>query len=77
MKETHAITISLGTIVMDCGKDQTETLSKFYSKLLGWKLSHSSDEGTRGKCHCFSKYGYVCKACMALEKGYKRAGDAF
>ena len=40
MSEDKRPTISMGPIVMDCGVDQAEILSLFYSKLLGWKLSY-------------------------------------
>lgn len=46
MSEDKRPAIQMGPIVMDCGVNQAEILSLFYSKLLGWKLSHPAQNGT-------------------------------
>lgn len=38
--------VKLGPIVLDCAVGQAEPLSRFYSKLLGWDLSHPAQDGT-------------------------------
>lgn len=46
MKECNRPTVKMGPIVMDCGVGQAEVLSSFYSRLLGWELSHPAQNGT-------------------------------
>ena len=38
--------IIMGPIVMDCGVGDAKVLSEFYSRLLGWTLSHPALNGT-------------------------------
>lgn len=46
MNEQKRPSIKMGPIVMDCGAGQAEILSLFYSRLLGWKLTHPAQNGT-------------------------------
>lgn len=46
MNDNHHPVITLGPIVMDCGINQAKELSEFYSRLLGWELSHPAQNGT-------------------------------
>lgn len=46
MNEQKRPSIKMGPIVMDCGAGQAEILSRFYSRLLGWELSHPAQNGT-------------------------------
>lgn len=38
--------IKMGPIVMDCGIGGAGVLSEFYSRLLGWDISHPVENGT-------------------------------
>ena len=35
----------MGPIVMDCGAGQAEILSLYYSRFLGWELTHPAQNG--------------------------------
>lgn len=38
--------LKIGPIIIDCGISEARVLSEFYSKLLGWKLTHPANNGT-------------------------------
>ncbi|KLU72773.1 MAG: hypothetical protein RHS_1470 [Robinsoniella sp. RHS] len=44
--EKNRPNIKMGPIVMDCGMGGAKVLSEFYSRLLGWNLSHPAQNGT-------------------------------
>lgn len=46
MNEIERPIIKMGPIVIDCGMNQAKELSEFYSNLLGWDLTHPSQNGT-------------------------------
>lgn len=45
MKANHRPLIKQGPIVIDCGAGSAGTLAAFYSKLLGWNISHPAQNG--------------------------------